>query len=104
MTLPPLLEAMGVTEPRRPELPEGWVDRATARLEEVAEEGLTFCADDVRRLAEDDGLPQPPDGRAWGSVIARAKRRGLIVAAGRGLIWSEQRSPRQRAVNLWRAS
>lgn len=42
-----------------------------------------FMTEDVRHAAEaaDTYLP-PPDARAWGAVILRAKREGKLVHAG----------------------
>jgi hypothetical protein len=37
-----------------------------------------FTCDDVRLSAERNGLPRPPDSRAWGAVMLRAKREGII--------------------------
>jgi len=65
---------------------ESWSDRAAAMLREYgqtsAEVGATFTAEDVRGFAEDNGLPAAPDARAWGVVIMRARRAGLIKHAG----------------------
>lgn len=40
--------------------------------------GKTFMTEDVRWWAEDRGLPEPPDRRAWGAVTMAAKRRKMI--------------------------
>lgn len=41
-----------------------------------------FLAEDVRKFAEESGLPHPPSERAWGGVICRAARMGLIRKVG----------------------
>ena len=42
----------------------------------------TFIAPAVRQWAETRGVPVPPSNRAWGGVIRRARRAGLIVRDG----------------------
>jgi hypothetical protein len=45
--------------------------------------GKTFMTEDVRIAAETSGaVPQPPTRRAWGAIILRAKREGLLIHAG----------------------
>ncbi len=44
--------------------------------------GAAFMAEDVRAAAEASGFPSPPDGRAWGSIILRAKREGHLIHRG----------------------
>lgn len=41
-----------------------------------------FMAEDVRLFASKEGLEEPPSKRAWGYVIVKAARSGLIVSAG----------------------
>jgi len=42
-----------------------------------------FLTEDVRKWSEEtQGLPAPPDNRAWGSVICTARRIGMIVRLG----------------------
>ena len=41
-----------------------------------------FLGEDIRKWAEDNGCPTPPDGRAWGAVIKAAGRSGLIRKTG----------------------
>lgn len=99
--MPPLLEAMGVTDDHRPALPEGWMDRATQELVTAFKSGLLLCADDVRKMAEENGLPPAPDGRAWGTVFSRAKRKGWLVFVGRA--HTHGKAP-HRVVKFWRAA
>ena len=99
--MPPLLEAMGVVDTPKPTLPDGWIDRATEALRKLAEPGLALCAESVRQVAEFNGLPPAPDGRAWGCVISRAKRKGWLVDAGRGYA---PNAGKPRIVRFWRAA
>jgi len=44
--------------------------------------GRDFMVEDVRRAADWAGLTEPPSKRAWGGIIVRAKKAGLISRAG----------------------
>jgi hypothetical protein len=41
-----------------------------------------FQAEDLRRWAYQRGLKEPPSHRAWGAIISRAKKEGLIRFVG----------------------
>lgn len=41
-----------------------------------------FKTEDVRVYAEQSGLPEPPTKRAWGAVVLRVARAGLISKNG----------------------
>ena len=61
--------------------------------------GRGFLAEDCRRWAEDvRGVTPPPDARAWGHVMLKAKAEGLIVSAGYAPAKSSNGSPKV----LWR--
>lgn len=67
------------------EVTPAWGERAFCMLVEyVAGPGRTaeFTGEAVRRWAEGRGLPLPPDKRAWGAVMSRAIRNGMIERAG----------------------
>lgn len=55
-----------------------WSDRAYEMLEGYALAHFEFMTEDVRVWAHEEGLPKPPDGRAWGAVTHRAIVAGLI--------------------------
>ncbi len=78
-----------------------WRDKALGyvRLYAVASTG-PFLTEDVRVEAEKDGLPLPPDRRAWGSVLQRAAREGIVTRAGYAPAHSSNLSPKC----LWAAS
>lgn len=59
-----------------------WSDDAFEHLRRFAESLHTFTSEDVREVAERDGLAVPPDSRAWGGVVIRAVRAGIIVHNG----------------------
>jgi hypothetical protein len=44
----------------------------------------TFMGEDIRLFAHGRGLETPPDNRAWGGIIMRAAKRGLITRVGFG--------------------
>lgn len=46
----------------------------------------SFMAEQAREYAENMGLPSPPSRRAWGSVVARAKRNNIIYHVGYGQV------------------
>ena len=53
-----------------------------------------FLAEDVREYADQMGVDEPPDARAWGQVFRIAKREGIIVAAGYAPSRSSNGSPK----------
>ena len=59
-----------------------WNDRALGYFREFAARGEPFTTEDVRERADKDGLPLPPDKRAWGAVASRAVRLGIIDSVG----------------------
>jgi hypothetical protein len=79
-----------------------WSTRAYVCLAEFCRErgALTFLTEDVRAFALNRNLPPPPDGRAWGAVIQRAAREGLIVRMGYAAAKSSNLSPKV----LWGAN
>lgn len=61
----------------------GWSDRALGMLRQYAAEiGGRFQAEDVRAFAKARGLEDAPSARAWGGVIVRARRMGVIKFVG----------------------
>ena len=48
--------------------------------------GQMFMTEDVRQWAHDQGLEYPSHARAWGAVMLEAKKIGLIVQRGFGLV------------------
>lgn len=53
--------------------------------------GSTFMSEDIRMLAEATGqLPIPPSRRAWGAIMAKAARSGLVIRAGFGQVKNER--------------
>lgn len=60
-----------------------WSASAYSILVEYARIHKEFMTEDVRVYSiEQHDLPLPPDGRAWGGVVNRAVRAGLIKRIG----------------------
>ena len=59
-----------------------WNNQADITLCEFIKANKKFQAEDFRLYASKIGLPDPPHLRAFGSVIVRASRRGLIKSIG----------------------
>jgi len=59
----------------------GWSDVAYAFLVEYLATHREFMTEDAR-LASHGIVPEPPSKRAWGSVIIRAAKSGLIKRIG----------------------
>lgn len=58
-----------------------WQARAYACFERYARSHAEFMTEDVRTWAHEEGLPVPPDGRAWGAVTNRAARLKMVEVA-----------------------
>lgn len=59
-----------------------WSDKAFALLLAlIATRDSPFMTEDVRAVSK-QMLPTPPDARAWGGVMMRARRMGLIELIG----------------------
>ncbi len=83
----------------------GWLARAMGLAEQFLLEQtdrLTFQAIDIRAFAEQQGLPSAPDARAWGHIMRRLKKRGLIVCVGTG----KSSDPKQHSgfITEWQAA
>lgn len=55
-----------------------WSEQAYAAVAHFAAQRIDFRAEQVRADAEQHGLPAAPHNRAWGAVISKAARAGLI--------------------------
>lgn len=60
-----------------------WSDKAYDFLVRyVSSATSSFMCEDVRHKAEQAGFPEPPHNRAWGAVLIRAAKTGLIRNIG----------------------
>jgi len=58
---------------------EGWSEKAFDFLVGYAKKQSQFMAEDIRELAiKSKSVPQPPSNRAWGAIIIKAKKEGII--------------------------
>jgi hypothetical protein len=76
-----------------------WSERAYGHVMDFCRTKITFLTEDARAFAEGRGLQAPPDGRAWGAVMQRAARNGLMKKAGYAPAKSSNLSPKV----LWEA-
>ena len=65
---------------------DGWADQTHEALKQfLSWHKSPFLCETFRVYAETEhGIPQPPSSRAYGGVIQRAKREGLIKHVGFG--------------------
>lgn len=75
-----------------------WSSVAYKFLVEYAKYNLTFMGEDVR-YASQNNLPEPPSLRAWGMIISRAKKQGIIKHIG----YSQVKNPSSHKANasIW---
>lgn len=57
---------------------EGWGEQAFRLLEEFVKTRSEFMCEDFRTFCEVKGLTTPPSKRAFGGIILKAARKGLI--------------------------
>lgn len=85
---------------------EQWSDKAYYLLGEyidlIGGAGACLTAEMVRFYSEEQGLPKPPDGRAWGAVMLKAARSGRIFRNG----WVTASDPKSHGnpTTLWEAT
>lgn len=80
----------------------GWGDHAYALLHQYAlDQRMPWTCEAFRPWAYDRGLPVPANERAWGPVVQRAIRAGLIERVGYAPAASSNGSP--KATYRWAA-
>lgn len=62
-----------------------WSTRAYDFLVNYAKYNYKFMSEDVRTASESE-IPTPPSNRAWGAVIVKAKKNGIIKHFGYGQV------------------
>lgn len=75
-----------------------WSERAYRFLKQFIETHDQFTSEDVR-LGSAGVVPDPPDDRAWGGVIGRGKRSGLIKKNGFG--YAKDPKAHCRPAQIW---
>jgi hypothetical protein len=77
---------------------DGWREIAISHVDDYARKRDTFLAEDV--IAASAGkVPEPPTRKAWGAVIQRAAREGIIEKIGFAPAKTSNCSPKV----LWRS-
>jgi len=61
----------------------GWSDKALELMRKYAPTVQDFITEDFRLWAEQNGLEKPKEPRAYGALLIRAKKAGIIYATGR---------------------
>lgn len=91
---------MNQAETHANHLHHGWSHEAYSFLEGYARINPTFMAEDVR-TASAGVVPPPPSKRAWGAVIVRAAKAGIITSLGTRKV----KNPRAHCANatLWKS-
>lgn len=79
-----------------------WSEQAYALALEYAQRHPSFTTEQIREYALARGLPPPPDGRAWGGVLARLAKTGRIQKVG--YTPSANRKAHLRPVVVWRVA
>jgi hypothetical protein len=83
-------EGMGRAEDNANVIPYKWNDKVDALFikwlndPDIGPGHGNFLTEDFRKYAETTDLPEPPSKRAYGSVIVRARKKGLIYKVGYG--------------------
>lgn len=74
----------------------GWADDAVLQVAEFARSHRYFATEDVRARY---GTPEAINPKAWGPVMKRAEKSGIVAADGFMAVNSSNRSPKVR----WRS-
>lgn len=80
----------------------GWSNAAMSYLRSfLSERGfVSFLTEEVREYAKAHGLEDAPSQRAWGGVMTRASRAGIIRSMGYGLTTNP--TAHRTPATLWR--
>lgn len=76
----------------------GWPQLAFEALCEYAKQHPTFTIEQARKAMN---VPEPPNTKAWGGVVSKAMRAGIVEADG----WTQAEDPKVHCnqVTLWRS-
>jgi hypothetical protein len=80
---------------------ERWSEKAYKFLTNWIKTQYEFMTEDVR-LASEKEIPKPPSNRAWGGIVVRAARAGLINKVG----FSNVKNPKAHhtPASIWRVN
>ncbi len=79
-----------------------WKARAYALLREYALKHATFASEDVINWGVKTHFPNPPEARAWGSIVRKAVLAGMLLPAG--YVKSKNARAHRRPVQLWQST
>lgn len=79
----------------------GWQERAIEHVRAFVMERREFMCEDAREFAEARGMSLPPDNRAWGAVMTKCARLGLIVKDRLG--YAKDPKVHMRPTSVWRS-
>jgi hypothetical protein len=79
------------SETKQEQLEPGWQDLAIEKLKIYIQSTNQFITEDFRLWAEQNGLSQPPEPRAYGALILKAIKLGLIRWSGH---YQEMKNPK----------
>jgi len=77
---------------------EGWADQAIGFVRSFPKD--RFFTNEVAQYARERGLPEPPDRRAWGGVMIRAKKNLVVRSDGFGYLKTEGKA-NDRPMTVW---
>ena len=80
---------------------ERWSEKAYKFLTNWIKTQYEFMTEDVR-IASEKEIPKPPSNRAWGGIVVRAARAGLINKVG----FSNVKNPKAHntPASIWRVN
>ena len=80
---------------------ERWSEKAYKFLTNWIKTQYEFMTEDVR-IASEKEIPKPPSNRAWGGIVVRAARAGLINKVG----FSNVKNPKAHSTpaSIWRVN
>lgn len=78
---------------------ESWGDKAFEFLLEYIKSHPNFMTEDMRK-ASNKTIPIPPSKRAWGPIIVRARREGLIRHTGYQAV--KNKTAHRTPASVWR--
>lgn len=103
MNLGEVMKQRGITLALRNanEQHESWGERAYNYLKAFIKDNPTFRAEQARAYAESQGLEEPKSKRAFGAVILRAAKAGIIKKIGHDTV--ENPKAHRCFASLWEA-
>lgn len=78
-----------------------WQERAIEHVRAFALEQREFMCEEARRFAEGRGMSPPPDKRAWGAVMMKCAKLGIVEKIGLG--YAKDPKVHMNPASVWRA-